>query len=358
MVYAAIYSRERMKSLSLKLPIKLTFLLFFVPAYFSFSVIAADAVQAKLSLERLSQSLRQLNFNTSFVVVKNNQAEPYHWLHGVVDESASNSADTEEVSSKKIEKIELEILALLNGPRRDILRVGNIVSYIEPEYAPYSITSANISGPIPAVFGRDISVLENNYHFVSVGKSRVLGKAAQLIRIVPKDAHRYGYWLWLDQESGLMLKLAILTRKGTLLEQIQFTHLEITDTLSENLKHLYQAELPKVIELSSKSSETKMAWQVNWLPDGFKEVKSDRHRINSGKQAVEFMLFNDGLVDLSVYVNPSRDKQRAMEYAIDGATLVLTQVVNNIEVSIVGKIPLASAKKIVSSVSFTTNQPH
>jgi len=337
------------------LPTKVIFLLAVFLVSASTAVFGAEAEQAKLSLERLSQSLRQLNFNTSFVVVKNNQAEPYHWLHGTADvkSSRTNEALSEDPLSSSMAKhnVELEILALLNGPRRDILRVGNTVSYIEPEYAPYSIASAQISGPIPTVFGRDISVLANNYDFVSVGKSRVLGRAAQLIRIEPKDAHRYGYWLWLDLDSGLLLKMAVITRKGKLLEQIQFTHLEITDTLSENLKQLHLAELPKIIELSAKS-KTDLAWQVNWLPDGFKEVKSDRHRINSTNQPVEFMLFNDGLVDISVYVNPSKDTHRPIEYVNDGATLVLNQVVNNLEVSVVGKIPLATAKDIVNSVSF------
>ena len=334
-----------MKILPSKLSALLSFLFCFFYAGINFSAFASDVEQARASLERLSQSLRQLNFNTSFVVVKNNQAEPYHWLHGVMD--------TESKDGEATAKVELEILALLNGPRRDILRVGNTVSYIEPEYAPYSIASSQISGPIPAVFGRDISILDDNYHFVPVGKSRVLGRAAQLIRIVPKDAHRYGYWLWLDQDSGLMLKLAVVTRKGQLLEQIQFTHLEISDNVSENLKQLHITDLPKVIELSAKDDDTQLAWQVNWLPNGFNEIKSDRHRITSSKQAVEFMLFNDGLIDISVYVNPSQEKQRAIEYAHDGATIVLSHVVNNIEVSVVGKIPLASAKKIVSSLSFT-----
>jgi sigma-E factor negative regulatory protein RseB len=295
---------------------------------------------AKLSFERLSKALRELNFSTSFVVVKNNQAEPYHWLHG-------NTVDT-----TSGEKVELEILALLNGPRRDILRIDNAVSYIEPEYAPYSIESSSISGPIPAVFGEDISVLEKNYHFVSVGKSRVLGRIAQLIRIVPKNNDRFGYWVWLDQQSGLLLKLAIITRKGQLLEQIQFTHLEITDDLSEHLKQLQVTDLPKVIDTSSKQDEIKLSWEVHWLPDGFKQIKSNVHQINANKQAVDFMLFNDGLVDVSVYVNPSKDKQRTIEFANDGATLVLNEVVNNVEVSIVGKIPVDTAKKIINSVRF------
>ena len=309
----------------------------------SFSVLAENDEQATLSLQRLSQSLRELNFNTSFVVVKNNQAEPYHWLHGISPSTANNTP------------VELEILALLNGPRRDILRVGNTVSYLDPEYPPYSIASEQISGPIPAVFGRNISVLEESYHFVSVGRSRILGRAAQLIRIVPKNTDRYSYWLWLDQQSGLMLKLAIITRKGKLLEQIQFTHLDITDTLSNNLVQLQASDLPEVINVNSQKENIGFLWKVNWLPSGFKEVKSNVHRINTSKKIVEFMLFNDGLVDFSVYVNSSQDKQRAVEFAHDGATIILNQVINNVEVSVVGKIPLATAKKIVASVSFTKN---
>ena len=336
-----------MKFLLFKSPLIQYFLICSLTIFTSFSVLSTTVENdsdnnnlAKLSFERLSNALRELNFSTSFVVVKNNQAEPYHWLHGINVDLISGS------------QVELEILALLYGPRRDILRIDNTVSYIEPEYVPYSITSSHISGPIPAVFSQDVSVLDNNYHFVSVGRSRVLGRIAQLIRIVPKDNHRFGYWIWLDQQSNLLLKLAIITRKGQLLEQIQFTHLEITDDLSEHLKQLQTTDLPKVIDITTKQEEAELAWQVNWLPNGFKQIKSNRHRINTNKQAVEFMLFNDGLVDLSVYVNPSEDKQRAIEFAYDGATLILTQIINNVEVSVVGKIPLATAKQIANSVRF------
>ncbi len=334
-------TRENMKTLT-----SFSFICIFITSLFvSFSAVSADEEQAKLLLERLSQSLRQVNFNTSFVVVKNNQAEPYHWLHGIAENETADKDDSNKY-------VELEILALLNGPRRDILRINNTVSYNEPEYAPYSIDSSQISGPIPAVFSQDISVLEKNYHLVLVGKNRVLGRAAQLVRIVPKDSHRFGYWIWLDQQSGLLLKLAIITRKGNLLEQIQFTHLDITDTISDNLSQLKTTELPKVVDVTTQQKVTDLAWQVNWLPIGFESIKSDRHRISTNKQAVEFMLFNDGLVDISVYVNPSQEKNRALEFGNDGATLVLSQVVNNIEVSVVGKIPLETAKEIANSVSF------
>ncbi len=311
--------------------------------------VAAENEQAKSWLTRLSQSLKQLNFSTSFVVVKNNQAEPYHWFHGV---SVNEKSDGNNLHTNT----QLEILALLNGPRRDILRKGDVVSYIEPELPPYSVVSSQISGPIPAIFSGDISLLEDNYHFVSVGRSRILGRAAQLVRIVPKDQHRFGYWLWLDQKSGLLLKLAVLTRKGKLLEQVQFTHLDITESLSDNLLQLQATELPEVIDVPSNHQNNELVWQVNWLPNGFKQVKANRHRISTTKQAVEFILFTDGLVDISVYVSPSADKHRAAEFAMDGATVVLNQVNNGFEVSVVGKIPSNTAKQIADSVAFSQSK--
>lgn len=312
---------------------------FFLLLNLSFAANAIENEQAKSWLERLSQSLRHLNFSTSFVVVKNNQAEPYHWLHGVNQD-----------------KLELEIIARLNGPRRDVLRKGVVISYIEPEQEVYSIVAKSLTSPIPSIFSEDISDLEENYRFISVGRSRVLGRVAQLIRIVSKDNHRFGYWLWLDQESGLLLKIAIITRQGQLLEQIQFTHLDITDDLSENLVQLEETQLPAVIELTVGNETASLFWQINWLPEGFNVINSNRHRIHQNKKAVEFMLFSDGLVDISVYVNPSAKKQRPVEYASDGATLVFNQIINGLEVSVVGKIPLITAKKIADSITPISHQ--
>ncbi|KGJ89076.1 MucB/RseB C-terminal domain-containing protein [Colwellia psychrerythraea] len=298
---------------------------------------SSDTASAKRWLERLSTSLNQLNFTTSFVVVKSNQAEPYHWLHGLGENDQ-----------------ELEIFTRLNGPRRDVLRKGDIVSYIEPEQEAYSVISNDVKGPIPTIFRGDISELEDSYRFISVGRSRVLGRVAQLIRIVAKDKYRYSYWLWLDQQTGLLLKMAILTRQGLLLEQIQFTHIEVSDQLSENLAQFQLTELPEAVKLVRQQQSKVFAWQVNWLPHGFSAVKSNHHNLNSNnrgdEKAVEFMLFSDGLVDISVYVNLSQENFRAPEYASDGATMVFNHIVQGIEVGVVGNIPLVTAKKIAESI--------
>ncbi|MBU2869616.1 MucB/RseB C-terminal domain-containing protein [Colwellia sp. E2M01] len=317
----------------MKLPV-----LFLLVLCVNLSVSAAETESAKLWLERFSQSLRQLNFSASFVVVKNNQAEPYHWFHGI-DEAGQ----------------ELEILTRLNGSRHDVLRQGELVSYLEPDQEPYSVISDDTRGPIPSVFRGDISELEESYRFISVGRSRILGRVAQLIRIVAKDKYRYSYWLWLDQNTGILLKMAVLTRQGKLLEQVQLTHLEVNDKLSDNLIQLKSTELPKAITLTNQQQNKQLTWQVDWLPRGFSMVKSNQHYLNSynrgADRTVDFILFSDGLVDISVYVNLSNEKFRAAEYANDGATLVFNAISQGIEVGVVGEIPLDTAQKIAESIA-------
>lgn len=303
-----------------------------------FSAMADQAEEINVAenattwLKRLSHSLNSLNFSTSFVVVKNNHAEPYHWFHGL-DENGKP----------------LEILSLLNGARRDTLRKGNIVSYIEPELPPYSVSSSELRGPIPNILSGDIQQLSGIYNFNLVGKSRILGRTAQLIRIVSKDNQRHGHWLWLDKKTGLLLKMAVATRKGQLLEQVQFTHLDITEKPAESLIQLQSTELPRVLDIPKGYHAQNLLWEVNWLPEGFVNINSNRHRINSTKQPVEFKLFSDGLVDVSVYVTPSTE-QRQADFVLDGATVVLNQAINGVEISVVGKIPSKTAKKIADSV--------
>lgn len=298
----------------------------------SSQVSAQGSDSAEQWLERLGKSLKQLNFTTSFVVVKNNHAEPYHWLHGI-----TQGQD------------ELEIIALLNGPRRDILRKNDQVSYIEPEFPPHTLSKARINGPIPDFVFQDLATITKNYNVVSVGTSRVLGRPAKLIRIEAKDQKRFGHWLWLDKESALLLKYAVIDEAGQVLEQIQFTHLDISDQVPETLTQLLTNDLPQVVDVESYNGAD-MSWHVDFLPKGFELIEANRHKIISTKQPAEFKLFNDGLVDISVYIHKSKQQNRDMDFVMDGATTVLNQVVRGFEVSVVGKVPVQTAKEIADSV--------
>ncbi|MEW6998430.1 MucB/RseB C-terminal domain-containing protein [Colwelliaceae bacterium BS250] len=283
-------------------------------------------------MQRLSNSLRNLNFDTSFVVVRNNRAEPYRWVHGVEN------------------KKELELLTLLNGPRKETIRVDNTVSYFDSATLPYTVNANVITGPIPIAFSGNIEKLQQSYDFVGVGKSRILGRPAQLVRLESKDKQRFGYWLWLDIQSGLLLKAALISRDGELLEQIQFTHLSITEHPSELLKQLLNTKLPS--PMSNDLSLINLPWSVSWLPQGFELVKSNRHTLNSIGEEVESLIYNDGLVDVSVYVSKTTAQNRAASVNQTGATVLLSQLRDGYEINVVGQIPAKTALAIAESVSF------
>lgn len=295
---------------------------------------AVESNPAHQLLEQLAKSLRQLNFTTSFVVIKNNNSEPYHWAHGV-----NANGD------------ELELLSLLNGAYREVVRRNDKVVYLESGMAPYSVASSYISGPIPEILSGDISQLLANYDCVSVGKSRILGRAAHSIRIVSKDPYRYGHRLWLDQESGLLLKFATIGSKGQVLEQIQFMHLEIDEEINPSLRQIEQMEFTEVVQAPNNSEIAEHQWHVSWLPAGFYEIHANNHRILHTEQPTEFKLFSDGLVNISVYVTAIGDEKRLSGFAQDGATLVYNDVYKGFEVSIVGNIPPATAKEIADSIT-------
>lgn len=283
-------------------------------------------------MQRLSYSIRNLNFDSSFVVVKNNRAEPYRWLHGVDENN------------------ELELMTLLNGPRKESVRVNDNVSYFNSTLHPYTVKADAISGPIPVAFSGDIEKLQQSYDFVSVGKSRILGRPAQLIRLESRDKQRFGYWLWLDVQSGLLLKAALINRNGDLLEQIQFTHLLITEKSSDTLNQLLVAELPTTLDVSHQVPE--LSWQVSWLPSGFELVNTKRNRLAGINQEVESLMYNDGLVDVSIYVSATTEANRPVSINQAGATVLLSQLRDGYEINVVGQIPSDTAKAIADSVNF------
>ncbi|WNC69410.1 MucB/RseB C-terminal domain-containing protein [Thalassotalea nanhaiensis] len=304
-----------------------------VPAELNTSV--TETVQPPTALQwlqRLSNSMKTLNFDTSFVVVRNNRAEPYRWLHGIENNR------------------ELELITLLNGPRKEAIRIDNVVSYFESDHSPYSVNNNSISGPIPAALFGDIEKLQLIYDFIGVGKSRILGRPAQLVRLESKDKQRFGYWLWLDIESGLLLKAAVISRQGELLEQIQFTHLMITQQSNDILKQITEAKLPEPHMLNT--AEVTLPWQVNWLPTGFELVKTSKRKIQKVAGQVESLMFNDGLVDVSVYVIASDEPPRQPTINQTGATVLLSSLRDGYEITVVGQVPAKTAANIAQSISF------
>ena len=113
--------------------------------------------------------------------------------------------------------------------------------------------------------------------------------------------------LWLEQESGLLLRLDMLDPEGNLVEQYMGVDLRIQPEVSHWLSELAAARLPESIAVQEAypAPQQPPAWQPGWLPAGFSLVSSDRHQLAFIDRMVDYLLISDGLVDVSIYLMPT-----------------------------------------------------
>ena len=153
---------------------------------------------------------------------------------------------------------------------------------------------------------KDIERLSAHYDFVLGGKGRIAGRSAQLVRIESKDEFKFNYWIWLDTESSLLLKSAYVNHKGEMLEQLQLTHISVTEQPAPLLLEMQNRDFPTplpVSEIDNESTGTAVNnWKIGWLPDGFKLLKSDRHKLDLNNELTDYYLYSDGFVEVSVFV--------------------------------------------------------
>lgn len=301
-----------------------------------YSVQPYPADSAEAWLTKMAHAVKSLNYSISFVVLKPGiDSQPYLWRHGINQQG-----------------IEMEQLNLLNGPGREVVRIGDKVSYFEPNVPPYSLQSNTVNGPFPSDLLFQPETLFDSYEFVLVGRSRISGRSAQQIRVISRDKSRFGLNLWLDQESGLLLKMNMVNLEGQLLEQIQVTGLQVTENPDPFFARIELPMLPDALVIRSPK-EQQARWAVNYLPMGMTVVKQDTHRLPITGELADYILLSDGLVDVSIYLQPL-DSAKASQDLVGRheSNTILTRQLGNVSVTVVGKVPAATADAILKSLQY------
>jgi sigma-E factor negative regulatory protein RseB len=292
-----------------------------------------DPMSAASWLQRLSRQTASLNYEVSFVLnIPGEDAQPYLWRHAKIDDNT-----------------QVEQLSLLNGPGFENIRIDDVVSVFQPGYPPYSMYGNAIDGPIPYALLHEPIQLEKSYQFLLVGRNRISGRSAQQIRIISKDKTRYGYHVWLDEETGMLLKLNMHGLDGSLLQQIQVTQLRIDDAVADVFSQLQQDNLPRVSNINNPP-QRKHEWKLVFLPIGMKAIKQDIHQLAITGQVAEYSLFSDGLVNVSVYIQAATGVFQEDVNLSNGANTIHSRTDGKIQVTVVGDIPLVTAQRMAKSI--------
>jgi sigma-E factor negative regulatory protein RseB len=260
--------------------------------------------------------------------------------------------------------VQRERLVHLNGAPREIVRTGDEVECIlQPGDEILALESSIPAGPFARAFSRAFEGVSDHYTMSLHGSDRVANRQAIRLAVMPRDAQRYGFRLWLDQETGLLLRSELVDMKGTKLEIFQFATLKVGGPISEKDLEPETGVGSHTSHLSLESSvpaETRrrVSWQADWVPDGFTMASWDIRRTPSTSKSIDTLMYSDGLAAFSVFIEDMPENGANELVSRSGATVAVSEVVTGGPkqghhlVTVVGEIPTATAQRIAQSIRY------
>ncbi|HET6546780.1 MAG TPA: MucB/RseB C-terminal domain-containing protein [Rhodanobacteraceae bacterium] len=294
------------------------------------SAAAAQAGAEDLLL-RMSAAMRALNYQGSFIYEHDGRTDALRVFHlGGPHER--------------------ERLISLTGPRSEIVRNGNTITCIQAGGQPTIFTNAVSPMLVPLVPDAKAGALDANYAVSLGGEDRIAGYNAQIVEVAARDGYRYGYRLWLDQASRLLLRSVVIDARRRPLEQFMFVALEVgskpseTDLLPGNTGGKARTPADEVALTGAPR------WRVTDLPAGFVLARSQRPV--HGPAGAEHLIYSDGLASVSVYIEPRGNKPADADAALSrGALNVYSRSGDGWHITALGDVPAPTVERLARSVS-------
>lgn len=290
------------------------------------SCVAVSAQAAENWLQRLAQADRQ-SFQGTFIYERNGSFSTHGIWHRGGEEGVT------------------ERLLQLDGPEQEVLRVNG-----KPQCMSGALAEQVVDVQWPA---RELNAaqLEQRYDLRVLGRSRVAGRAATVLALIPRDQHRYAFELHLDDETALPLKSLLISEKGQLLERFQFVSLHPVDKLDGT--SLQPGNECKPVSFSAVT-ELPQSWTAGWVPPGFELTQALRRTSPASSDSVICLLYGDGLARFTVFLEPLHGAGAEDARSQLGPTAVVSRRMSttdgDIMVTVVGEIPLGTAERVALSI--------
>lgn len=292
-------------------------------------VLPAVADDGAALLQRLADAERTQSFNGTFVYERNGSFSTHSIWHQVGGDGTLR-----------------ERLLQLDGSPQEVLRVDGRV-----QCASGALADQLIDSQLWPTRELDAAQLVEWYELRVLGDSRVAGRATRVLALVPRDQHRYGIELHLDQQTGLPLKSLLVNDKGQLLERFQFTHLQTVVPADADLQ---PGAGCRPVRLSPAHAEVAEAWRSDWLPPGFSLNSVTHRRSPASDEPVACQVYGDGLARFSVFMEPLRGAAVEDVRTQLGPTVAVSRRLKtadgDVMVTVVGEIPLGTAERVALSM--------
>ncbi|MDO8825396.1 MucB/RseB C-terminal domain-containing protein [Methylophaga sp.] len=308
-------------------------------------VLFIPTVQAESAsialLERMSQAAKQLNYE------------------GVFAYQSGKTFQSVRIYHRNDDGTESERLISLNGAAREVIRSDDTVTCINPDGKQVNVSQRPLGRGFPSDLPRRLSSATAFYELKLGDEDRIAGKLTQRVDIKPVDNYRYGYRLWMDKDTDLLLKSELIDEQGEVLETFEFTDIQTgVDIPDASLKAQMSGNemvwnRTEPGEMTTQDLATFSNWQTKWLPEGFTLVAhQNRLRSNNGAH-VEQRVYSDGLSSVSVFIEKMRAQHNHFHGGSHmGAVNAFGSVIHAHFVTVVGEVPAVTVEKIGAAIEY------
>jgi len=302
-------------------------------------VMATESAHAWLA--KINEAARHLEYEGIFIYQHDSQLETMHIFHKLENGSTK------------------ERLVSLNGTPREIIRDNKEIRCYWPDMKSVVVEYRKADNKnFPSLLPQYLGNLDEFYALQTGGTDRIADRQAQLVIVKPADNYRYGYHLWADKQTGLLLKADLVDTKGNVLEQFMFTEINIGTKIPESALAPGMPGEGLVWYREGQDEDSKIAsalpeWVATRLPKGFRLSMHVTRRVALRNRPVEHLVYTDGLATVSVFIEKQDKDTKPFMLGPSrmGAVHALGVRVDDYQITTVGEAPAETIALIGGSVA-------
>jgi len=252
----------------------------------------------------------------------------------------------------------VERIEILDGMPREIVRTRDTVRCYLPESRTVKLERRTDPRAFPALLPERITDLARNYAIARGKPLRIAGYDSEAVVLTPKDELRYGYKLWADVGTGMLLKARTFNGEGETVEQFSFVQLAIGHVPRDRVKTRHAAQNWRIEDAAVTPADlARSGWSVGAALPGFRKIVEVTRKLGPARPVGQ-MVYSDGLAAVSVFIEPMSGRAEAVRPGLSslGAFHIYTREVASHIVTVVGEAPAASVRRIADTVEFRRPQ--
>ncbi len=271
--------------------------------------------------------------------------------------SVGGSSSTSRVARYCVGPQSYEHTESMDGPARSIYRHNHVVHTIWPSKKVAVVEQRDALMPLPALAAGGVDVT-GTYSVALEGSDRVAAQRTRILLLTPRDGHRFAQRLWAHEDSGLMLRADVLSPEGQVLESSAFTDIKVGVKPQPDsvLAGMHKLDGYRVVRTAITRTQLQSeGWRLDVPVPGFQQISCVKRPVeggeaNGGAPAMVQSIYSDGLVHISVFIEPYQAQRHQPMMSSWGATHALAQQRDQHWVTVMGDVPFDTIKKFVAAL--------